>query len=160
MPDNAHGSLWLILQWHVKHVICTLLMWPPFFSGPSLHMAYYRMPWYPWWLHFLSTPTRMQLYHKTWSATWEPNIWVSLGLRAMQIYWRKHPISKKQGKREHKPPFVETKIERIHVISAKSKSTQPVVISRDSEFISASTSWSTSSQRSQNDPIEWAQRSN
>ena len=21
-------------------------MWPPFFSGPSLHMAYYRTPWY------------------------------------------------------------------------------------------------------------------
>ena len=49
--------------------------------------------------------------------------------------WRKHHISKKQGKREHKPGFVETKIERIHVTSAKSKSTQSVVISSDSEFI-------------------------
>ena len=49
--------------------------------------------------------------------------------------WRKHPISKKQGKREHKPGFVETKIERIHVASAKSRSTPSVLISRDSEFI-------------------------
>ena len=49
--------------------------------------------------------------------------------------WGKHPTSKKQGKREHKPGFVETKIERIHVTSAKSKSTSSVVISRDSEFI-------------------------
>ena len=49
--------------------------------------------------------------------------------------WGEHHISKKQGKREHKPGFVETKIERIHVTSAKSKSTQSVLISRDSEFI-------------------------
>ena len=49
--------------------------------------------------------------------------------------WRKHPISEKQGKREHKPGFVETKIERIHVTSAKSRSTPSVLISRHSEFI-------------------------
>ena len=49
--------------------------------------------------------------------------------------WGKHHISKKQGKHEHNPGFVETKIERIHVTSANSKSTQSVLISRDSEFI-------------------------
>ena len=31
---------------HFERVICALLMWPPFFSRSSLHMAYYRTPWY------------------------------------------------------------------------------------------------------------------
>ena len=48
----GHGSaqkcpIWLMEafeQRHFKCVICALLMWPAFFPGPSLHMAYYRTP--------------------------------------------------------------------------------------------------------------------
>ena len=36
MPDSAHGSLWPILHRHFQHVICALLLWPPFFSGSSI----------------------------------------------------------------------------------------------------------------------------
>ena len=46
--DNAWYGSWKPLTdlcRHFERVICALLMWPPFFSGSSLHMAYYRMPW-------------------------------------------------------------------------------------------------------------------
>ena len=49
MPDSAHGSLWLILHRHFECVISALLCGRHFFSGPSLHMVYYRMPWYVVW---------------------------------------------------------------------------------------------------------------
>ena len=57
------------------------------------------------------------------------------GVKGRVDLWSKHHISLKQGKRDHKPGFVETEIERIHVTSAKSTLTQSVVISKDSEFI-------------------------
>ena len=46
--DNAWYGSWKPLTdlcRHFERVICALLMWPPFFSGASLHMAYYRTPW-------------------------------------------------------------------------------------------------------------------
>ena len=48
--------------------------------------------------------------------------------------WSKHHTGLKQGKREHKPGFVETEIERIHVTSGKSKFPHSVLISKESEF--------------------------
>ena len=57
------------------------------------------------------------------------------GVKGHVDLWSKHHISLKQGKRDHKPGFVETEIKRIHVTSAKSTLTQSVVISKDSEFI-------------------------
>ena len=55
------------------------------------------------------------------------------GVKGHVDLWSKHHISLKQDKREHKPGFVETEIERIHVTSAKS--TLTVVIFKESEFI-------------------------
>ena len=58
------------------------------------------------------------------------------GVKGRVDLWSEHYTSLKQSKREHKPGFVETEIERIHVTSAKTKLTQPGLYSKHSEFIS------------------------
>ena len=58
------------------------------------------------------------------------------GVKGRVDLWSEHYTTLKPSKREHKPGFVETEIERIHVTSAKTKLTQPGLYSKDSEFIS------------------------
>ena len=48
------------------------------------------------------------------------------GVKGHVDLWSKHHTSLQQGKHEHKPGFVETEIERIHVTSDKSKLTHSV----------------------------------